>query len=247
MNYCFDIDGTLCETPSDPDGHNVRYWDSQPYPFMIEQVNRLYDEGHKIIMMTARGRGSGKDWTQLTREQLDRWGYKYHEIEPMFHKPSADLFIDDKGINVEDWKKTLPLKKGIIAGAFDVIHPGYIRMFKDSKEHCNHLTVALHEDPSMARPHKLKPVQSVDERREILLALRDVDDVVVYQAEETFHHYLKDYHIRFLGTDYMDGSYTGKDLSIEIVWLSRNHDYSSTKLKTQIYNTINGKVYGEYD
>ena len=40
MKYCFDIDGTLCETPSDPDGHNVRYWDSQPYPFMIEQVNR---------------------------------------------------------------------------------------------------------------------------------------------------------------------------------------------------------------
>ena len=242
MKYCFDIDGTLCETPSDPDGHNVRYWESQPIPFMVEQVNRLFDDGHKIIMMTARGRGSGKDWTELTREQLDRWGYKYHEIEPMFHKPTADLFIDDKGINVEEWKKTLPLKKGIIAGAFDVIHPGYIRMFKDSKEHCNHLTVALHEDPSMARPHKLKPVQSVDERREILLALRDVDDVVVYQAEETFHHYLKDYHIRFLGTDYMDGSYTGKDLSIEIVWLSRNHNYSSTKLKTDIYNSVKGPM-----
>ena len=66
MKYCFDIDGTLCETPSDPDGHNVRYWDAQPYPFMIEQVNRLFDDGHKIIMMTARGRGSGKDWTELT-------------------------------------------------------------------------------------------------------------------------------------------------------------------------------------
>ena len=145
MNYCFDIDGTLCETPSDPDGHNVRYWDAQPIPFMVEQVNRLFDDGHKIIMMTARGRGSGKDWTDLTREQLDRWGYKYHEIEPMFHKPTADLFVDDKGINVEDWKKTRPEKKGIIAGNFDVIHPGYIRMFKEAKEHCNHLTVALHE------------------------------------------------------------------------------------------------------
>ena len=244
MKYCFDIDGTLCVTPSDPDGHNVRYWDAEPIPFMVDQVNRLYDEGHKIIMMTARGRGSGKDWTQLTREQLDRWGYKYHEIEPMFHKPTADLFIDDKGINVEEWKKTVPPKKGIIAGNFDVIHPGYIRMFKEAKEHCNHLTVALHEDPSMARPNKLKPVQTVEDRKEILHAIKYVDD---YQAEETFHHYLKDYHIRFLGTDYMDGSYTGKDLSIEIVWLSRNHDYSSTKLKTQIYNTINGKVYGEYD
>ena len=244
MKYCFDIDGTLCETPSDPDGHNVRYWDAEPYPFMLEQVNRLYDEGHKIIMMTARGRGSRKDWTVFTKEQLDRWGYKYHEIEPMFHKPTADLFIDDKGINSEEWKKTLPPKKGIIAGAFDVIHPGYIRMFKDAKTHCNHLTVALHEDPSMARPHKLTPVQTVEERKEILHAIKYVDDVVVYQAEETFLSYLEDYEIRFLGTDYMDGSYTGKDNAIDIVWLDREgHDYSTTKLKTDIYNSVREKIF----
>ena len=114
-----------------------------------------------------------------------------------------------------------PEKKGIIAGAFDVIHPGYIRMFEDAKTHCNHLTVALHEDPSMARPYKLKPVQSVEDRKEILRAIKYVDDVV-YQAEETFHHYLKDYDIRFLGYRlYQDGSYTGKDISIDIVWLDR--------------------------
>ena len=245
MNYCFDLDGTICNTPIKDDKPD--YLDSNPIPFMVEQVNQLFDEGHRIIIMTARGRGSGKNWTDWTTKQLDMWGVKYHELEPMFHKPTADLFIDDKGINVEDWKKTRPKKKGIIAGNFDVMHPGYIRMFKEAKEHCNHLTVALHEDPSMARPHKLKPVQTVEDRKEILHAIKYVDDVVVYQAEETFHYYLKDYHIRFLGTDYMDGSYTGKDLSIEIVWLSRNHDYSSTKLKTDIYHTINGKVYGEYD
>ena len=66
------------------------------------------------------------------------------------------------------------------------MHPGYIRMFADAKQHCNHLTVALHEDPSMARPHKLKPVQTVEERKEILKAIKYVDDVVVYQAEDTF-------------------------------------------------------------
>ena len=245
MNYCFDLDGTICNTQIKDDKPD--YLDSNPIPFMVEQVNQLYDEGQNVIIMTARGRGSGKNWTDWTTKQLDMWGVKYHELEPMFHKPTADLFIDDKGINVEDWKKTRPEKKCIIAGNFDVMHPGYIRMFKEAKEHCNHLTVALHEDPSMARPHKLKPVQTVEDRKEILHAIKYVDDVVVYQAEETFHYYLKDYHIRFLGTDYMDGSYTGKDLSIEIVWLSRNHDYSSTKLKTDIYHTINGKVYGEYD
>ena len=247
MKYCFDLDGTICDTPLRPDDNKPGYLESTPYSFMVEQVNRLFDEGHKIIIMTARGRGSGIDWTQLTIEQLDRWGVKYHELEPMFHKPTADLFIDDKGISVEEWKKTVPPVKGIIAGAFDVIHPGYIRMFEEAKTHCNHLTVALHEDPSMERSYKLKPVQSVDERKEILEAIRYIDDVIVYQAENTFLNYLNDYDIRFLGTDYMDGSYTGKDLSIEIRWLSREHEYSSTKLKTEIYHTINGKIYGEYD
>ena len=238
MKYCFDLDGTLCDTPSDPDGHNVRYWDAEPFPYMIDQVNRLYDEGNKIIIMTARGRGSGKNWTELTREQLDRWGIKYHELEPMFHKPTADLFVDDKGINSEEWKKQQPLKKGIVGGAFDLIHPGYIRMFKDAKDFCNHLTVALHEDPSMARPHKLKPVQSLEDRKEILRSIKYVDDIVVYQAEDTFLSYLEDYDIRFLGTDYVDGSYTGKDIPIDIVFLKREHGYSTTRLKENIHQSV---------
>ena len=237
MNYCFDIDDTICNTPKLENG-KPGYLKSTPIPFMVEQVNRLYDEGHKIILQTARGRGSGIDQTDLTIEQLERWGVKYHELEPMFHKPTADIFIDDKGINVEDWKKTQPLKKGIIAGAFDVIHPGYIRMFKEAKQHCNHLTVALHEDPSAARPHKLKPVQSLEDRKEILRAIKYVDDIVVYYAEDTFLSYLKDYEVRFLGTDYLDGSYTGKDIAIDVVFLNRDHGYSTTKLKEDIYQSI---------
>ena len=138
--------------------------------------------------------------------------------------------------------------KGIIAGAFDVIHPGYIRMFADAKQHCNHLTVALHEDPSMARPHKLKPVQTVEERKEILKAIKYVDDVVVYQAEDTFLSYLDDYDIRFLGTDYKDGTYSGKEIDIDIVWLDReSHNYSSTKLKTDIFKSILPRACENYD
>jgi len=233
MRYCFDIDGTLCYTPNNEKG-KPDYENSQPLPFMIEQVNRLYDEGNYIIMQTARGKGSGIDHTELTKKQLDDWGYKYHELFPMFCKPTADIFIDDKGINSTVWAAKQPKVRGIIAGAFDIIHPGYVRMFRDTKKHCNHLTVALHEDPSFARPHKLSPVQSLEDRKEILRAIKYVDDIVVYQAEDTFLSYLEDYDIRFLGDDYLDGSYTGKDNKIKIVFLSRDHDYSTTELKRKI-------------
>lgn len=130
--------------------------------------------------------------------------------------------------------------RGIVAGAFDIIHPGYVRLFKEAKLHCDHLTIALHEDPSMARPHKIFPSHTVEERKEILYSIKYIDDIVVYQSEEMFHHYLKsgDYDIRFLGSDYKDGSYTGKDIPIDIVWLNRNHNYSTTKLKNKIYQSI---------
>lgn len=243
MRYCFDIDGTLCDTPNDEKG-KPDYLNAKPFQFMVEQVNRLYDEGNYIIMQTARGKGSGIDHTELTKKQLNEWGYKYHELFPMFCKPTADIFIDDKGVNVEDWKKQQPLKRGILAGSFDIIHPGYVRMFSDAKFHCNHLTVALHKDPSSERSYKLCPVQTVEERTEILRSIKYVDDVVVYEKEQEFLEYLNNYDIRFLGTDYKNGNYTGKDKSINIVWLDReSHGYSSTRLKTLIYESISLKKY----
>ena len=241
MKYCFDLDGTICDTPLRESDKKPGYLESTPFPFMVEQVNKLYDDGHKIIIMTARGRGSGIDWTGLTTEQLTRWGVKYHELEPMFHKPTADLFIDDKGMSVEEWKSKNPKKKGIIAGAFDVIHPGYIQMFKDAKTHCNHFTIALHDDPSTERSYKLKPVQTVEERKEILLSIKYIDDVVSYKTEEEYLTYLRsgDYDMRFLGSDYINGKYTGKDINIDIVWLSRQtHNYSTTRMKRLIHESI---------
>ena len=84
--------------------------------------------------------------------------------------------------------------------------------------------------------------RQVEERKEILRAIKYIDDIVVYQAEDTFLSYLEDYDIRFIGTDYKDGGYTGKDIDIEIVWLDReSHDYSSTRLKDQIYESIRMK------
>ena len=241
MRYCFDIDGTIFETPLN-DFQKPDYENSRPIPFMIDQVNRLFREGNYIILQTARGKSSGIDWTELTVRQLREFKCNYNELFPMFSKPTADIFIDDKGINVLDWKKNhCPIKKGIIAGAFDIIHPGYIKMLKEAKNYCNHLTIALHEDPSKERPYKLKPVQTVQERIEILLSIKYVDEIKTYNLETEFLSMLKNYDIRFLGDDYRTGNYTGKDIAIEIVWITRDHNYSTTKLKKSIYQSIKFK------
>ena len=85
-------------------------------------------------------------------------------------------------------------------------------------------------------PIPIKPVHSLEERTEILLAMKDVDSIVYYSTEEEFLNYLRSgkYDIRFIGSDYIDGSYTGKDIDIQIVFVDRNHDYSTTELKRKI-------------
>ena len=99
MIYCFDLDGTLCAAPK----NELDYGNAEPYVSRIEHVNSLYDSGHTIIIETARGsKIKGKDWDSITKEQLERWGLKYHQLRTGV-KISADIYIDDKGQWSEDY------------------------------------------------------------------------------------------------------------------------------------------------
>ena len=132
------------------------------------------------------------------------------------------------------------MKKGVICGNFDVIHPGYIKMFKECAENCDCLIVMLHSDPSIERPHKLKPILSVEERKEMLLEFKSVCDVISYTYEGTLYSFLKEgeFNIRFLGDDYKNKPFTGDDLKIPIHFLNRDHGWSTTKFKNLISKTV---------
>ena len=126
--------------------------------------------------------------------------------------------------------------KGIIAGNFDVIHPGYIKTFKECKNHCNYFTILLHSDPTIERPEKLKPVLSVDERIEVLSSIKYIDEIQVYTYEKELLKLLQDgkFDIRFLGDDYLNKPFTGDHLDIPIHFISRDHGWSTTKFKNAI-------------
>ena len=229
MIYCFDIDGTICHLVNDGN-----YENAVPIVGTVEAVNRLYDEGNTIILFTARGASSGIDWRDITEKQMLLWGLKHHKLI-CTGKPTCDVFIDDKAVNASDWRRVNCGIRGCVAGAFDLIHPGYCRMFEFCKQHCDHLTVMLHDDPSTERP-KMKPVHTVQERIEIMKSIRWVDDVVVYSTESDLFRLLKEtkYGVRFLGDDYRDKEYTGKELDIPLVFVPRQHTYSTTALKKAI-------------
>ena len=132
------------------------------------------------------------------------------------------------------------MKKGFVAGNFDVIHPGYIKMFKECKANCDKFTVLLHSDPSIERPDKLKPILTLDERIELLSSIKFVDDIKSYTYETELYELIKNggYSVRFLGDDYRNKSFTGDDLNIHIHYLNRDHGWSTTKFKNLISKTI---------
>lgn len=131
-------------------------------------------------------------------------------------------------------------KKGLIAGNFDVIHPGYIRYFKDAKDHCDHLIIALHEDPTIERPNKSKPILSKEERTEILLAIKYIDEVVYYNTEEGLWELLSKIRpqVRILGSDYRGKKFTGDDLGIPVHFHKRDHNWSTTRFKDLITDQV---------
>ena len=132
---------------------------------------------------------------------------------------------------------------GFTAGNFDLLHPGYIKCFKWAKKHCDKLIIFLQKDPSATRFTKYKPVIPLWDRYEALMSIKYIDDVYIYQTEEELYHLIKFWEpdIRILGEDYIsegkDGkhiSFTGDDLPPKIVYTTRSHGWSTTKLKDLI-------------
>lgn len=92
--FVFDIDGVIATLQKDLD-----YALSGPNRKMIDIINQLYDYGNKIVLFTARGYVTGKDWSEVTKDQMKQWGVKYHELK--FGKPNADYYIDDKMLGLD--------------------------------------------------------------------------------------------------------------------------------------------------
>ena len=129
---------------------------------------------------------------------------------------------------------------GVIAGAFDAIHPGYIYLFNECKQHCDHFLLLLHEDPSIERSEKMKPILSIKERKLILSSLRQIDEIITYKTEDDLLGILKNrkIDIRFQGDDYKKKNFTGQDLDIPIHFIDRSHGWSTTKFKKLLSKNI---------
>ena len=130
--------------------------------------------------------------------------------------------------------------KGLTASAFDLLHAGHIQMLEEAKGQCKYLICALQVDPSIDRPEKNKPIQSVFERYIQLRAVKYVDDIIPYTTEEELLQLIEIIHpdVRIIGEEYADKNFTGKqyclDNHIDIYYNRRQHAFSTSQLRNRV-------------
>jgi glycerol-3-phosphate cytidylyltransferase len=139
------------------------------------------------------------------------------------------------------------MKIGITFSTFDLFHAGHIKMLEEAKSNCDYLIVGLQLDPSIDRPEKNKPVQSIVERYVQVKSCKYIDEVVPYVTEQDLIDILSSFKIdvRIIGDEYINKDFTGKEYckkkGIDIYYNKREHRFSSSALRKQVSKSENKK------
>jgi glycerol-3-phosphate cytidylyltransferase len=139
------------------------------------------------------------------------------------------------------------MKIGITFSAFDLLHAGHIKMMEDAKRECDYLIAALQTDPTIDRPEKNRPTQSVVERYIQLKGCVHVDEIVPYATEQDLEDILRSFKIdvRIIGDEYQDKNFTGRsyceEKGIALHFNIRHHRFSSSSLRREVAEKENIK------
>lgn len=128
-------------------------------------------------------------------------------------------------------------KVGFTCSCFDLFHAGHVAMLREAKTVCDYLIVGLQTDPTIDRPEKNKPIQTVVERYLQLQACKYVDEIVVYATEQDLIDLLNilPIDVRILGEEYKDKKFTGYNIDgIELHFNKRSHRFSTSDLRERI-------------
>ena len=125
---------------------------------------------------------------------------------------------------------------GFTCGSFDLLHAGHALMLEEARTHCDRLIVGLQTDPSIDRPDKNAPIQTVKERLIMLKSVKWVDEIHLYDTESALVELIKKLKpdVRIIGSDWRGKQFTGYELPIRVVFNSRDHSYSTSSLRERV-------------
>ena len=129
---------------------------------------------------------------------------------------------------------------GFTASTFDLLHAGHVSMLREAKEQCDYLICGLQVDPTIDRPEKNAPIQTLVERYTQLSGVKYVDEIITYQTEDDLLDILNmvNIDVRIIGAEYKDITFTGRatcaQRGIEIYFNKRDHRFSTSDLRKRV-------------
>jgi len=137
------------------------------------------------------------------------------------------------------------MKVGITFSSFDLFHAGHVKMLEEAKLHCDYLICGLQTNPTLDRPEKNMPVQTVVERYIQLKGCKHVDEIVPYATEQDLEDVLRSFKIdiRIIGDEYASKQFTGRkyceEKGIDLYFNKREHRFSSSGLRKEVHEKEN--------
>ena len=130
---------------------------------------------------------------------------------------------------------------GYTQGTFDLLHVGHVRLIQRAHEACDYLIVGVNDDQLVEEYKGRKPIIPVEERKELLQAVRWVDQVHICYTLDKKTAFQK-YHFDkiFIGDDWKENERWKrtqeelKTLGAEVVFLSYTQGISTSKLREKI-------------
>ncbi|MGL5583227.1 MAG: adenylyltransferase/cytidyltransferase family protein [Cetobacterium sp.] len=130
---------------------------------------------------------------------------------------------------------------GYTTGVFDMFHVGHLNILKRAKENCDYLIVGVSTDELVERYKNKRPMVSYEERREILEAIKYVDEVVPQENRDKYSAYEQyGFNVMFVGDDwrgsglFLEVEKRFKEVGVEVVYFPYTKGTSSTLLREKL-------------
>lgn len=125
------------------------------------------------------------------------------------------------------------MTKVVVNGTFDILHVGHIELLRHAKSYPNAYVLVLID--SDRRVSELKgpsrPINNVEERIAMLMALRYVDAVNTFDSDEELALHIRNWNpdVMVKGSDYKDKPIIGAEYCKEIYFYERLEAFSTTQ------------------
>jgi len=122
--------------------------------------------------------------------------------------------------------------KIVLNGTFDIVHVGHLRMLNHARSLGDYVLVCIDSDQRVKDiKGSTRPVNTQQERKELLESLRAVDEVKIFDTSEELANILREYNadIMVKGSDWQHKGYTGQEHCKQTEWFNRINGYSTTE------------------